>query len=130
MLSVRIVLLTTVRLFGEGLALCLDGKDDIVVDALVSDFGALRHALNPATTLALIDVTAGFDLDEIRSIAVDYPALKLVAIGLRERNDQVVLCGQASRPISRTRPRLRRCAIQFWQRRRGGCRCPKTSPAG
>jgi DNA-binding NarL/FixJ family response regulator len=91
----RIVLLSTVRLFGEGLALCLDGKDDIVVDALVSDFGGLRLALGPETTLALIDVTAGFDLDEVRSIAVDYPALKLVAIGLRERNDQVVLCGQA-----------------------------------
>jgi two-component system nitrate/nitrite response regulator NarL len=91
----RIILLTAVRLFGEGLALCLDGKDGIVVDALVNDFGALRSALNRATTLALIDVTAGFDLDEIRSIAVDFPALKLVAIGLRERHDQVVLCGQA-----------------------------------
>ena len=91
----RIVVLTPVRLFGEGLALCLDGKDEIVVDALVTDFGALRGALSPAIKLALIDVTAGFDLDEIRSIAVDHPALMLVALGLQERRDQVVLCGQA-----------------------------------
>jgi hypothetical protein len=37
--------LTPVRLFGEGLALCLDGKDDIIIDALADDFGALRAAL-------------------------------------------------------------------------------------
>jgi len=87
-------LLTPVRIF-EGLALCLDGKDGIVVDALVGDFGAFRVELSPSITLALIDVTVGSDADEIRSIAVEYPDLKLVAIGLRECWDQVALCGQA-----------------------------------
>lgn len=91
----RIVLLTPVRLFGEGLALCLDGKEGIVVDKLVSDFGALRDALGPLIALALIDVTAGFQTEEIRSIAVEHPAVKLVALGIRESRDQVVLCGEA-----------------------------------
>src|SRR5262245_24554928 len=91
----RIVLLTPVRLFGEGLALCLDGKEGIVVDRVVSDFGALRDTLGPSITLALIDVTAGFDLEEMRGIAIDHPRVKLVAMGIRECNEEVVLCGQA-----------------------------------
>ena len=102
----RIVLLTPVRLFGEGLALCLDGKEGIVVDKLVSDFGALRDALGPSIALALIDVTAGFEAEEIRSIAVEHPAVKLVAMGIRESQDQVVLCGKAgfTAYISRNAP--------------------------
>ncbi|MCS3499349.1 DNA-binding NarL/FixJ family response regulator [Bradyrhizobium japonicum] len=91
----RIILMTPVRLFGEGLALCLDGKDGIVVDRLVTEFGALRDALGPSISLALIDVTAGFEIEEVRAIAVNHPAVKLVAMGIRESNDQVVLCGQA-----------------------------------
>jgi DNA-binding NarL/FixJ family response regulator len=91
----RIILMTPVRLFGEGLALCLDGKEGIVVHRMVSDFGALRDALEPSIKLALIDVTAGFEFEEIRAIAVDHPNVKLVAMGIRECNEQVVLCGRA-----------------------------------
>jgi DNA-binding NarL/FixJ family response regulator len=111
----RIVLMTPVRLFGEGLALYLDGKKGIIVDRLVSDFGALRDALEPSIALALIDVTAGFELEEIRAIAIDHPGVKLVAMGIRECNEQVVLCGQAgfTAYVSRHTPleTLRDCVL-------------------
>jgi DNA-binding NarL/FixJ family response regulator len=114
-MSMRIILMTPVRLFGEGLALFLDGKEGIIVDRLVGDFGALREALGPSIALALIDVTAGFEIEEIRSIAIDHPGVKLVAIGIRECNDQVVLCGQAgfTAYVSRLAPleTLRDCLL-------------------
>src|SRR5215207_5017522 len=91
----RIVILTPVRLFGEGLAGCLDGQGGIVIDALVTDWAALRNAVGTAIDLVLIDVTAGFDADEVRGLAADRPELKLVALGLREQREEVVRCGRA-----------------------------------
>jgi len=91
----RIVILAPVRLFGEGLVHCLHGRQGIVVDALVTDFGALRGAVSRVTEMVLIDVTAGFDAEEVRALAVERPDLKLVALGLREQRDEVVSCGRA-----------------------------------
>jgi two-component system, NarL family, nitrate/nitrite response regulator NarL len=80
-----------------------------------ADFGALRDALEPSIALALIDVTAGFELEEIRAIAIDHPGVKLVAMGIRECNEQVVLCGQAgfTAYVSRHTPleTLRDCVL-------------------
>jgi hypothetical protein len=41
----------------------------------------------------------GFELEEIRAIAIDHPGVKLVAMGIRECNDQVVLCGHPPFPL-------------------------------
>ena len=43
----------------------------------------------------LIDVTQGIDLDEVRAIALAYPAVALVALGLQEQRQNVVRCGRA-----------------------------------
>lgn len=91
----RIVVLTPVRLFGEGLVSCFEGIDDVVVEAAVTDFAALRRALGPATDLVLVDVSAGFDPEEVRALAAERPALTLIALGLREQRDDVVRCGRA-----------------------------------
>jgi len=94
-LRMRIVILTPVRLFGEGLLSCLDGTEGVVVQALVSDFAALRRALCTQTDLILIDVSSGFDPEEVHAIAAERPGLTLVALGLREQRDEVIRCGHA-----------------------------------
>jgi DNA-binding NarL/FixJ family response regulator len=91
----RIVILTPVRLFGEGLIGCFDRTEGITVEALVSDFVALRRAYCAQTDLVLIDVSSGFDPEEVRAIAAERPGLTLVALGLREQRDDVIRCGQA-----------------------------------
>src|SRR5262249_3992029 len=91
----RVVILTPVRLFGEGIAGSLAGSENIVVQAVVTHFSALRHALAAATDLVLIDASAGFDVVEVQSIAVERPGLMLIALGLPEQRDEVIRCGRA-----------------------------------
>jgi len=91
----RVVILTPVRLFGEGIAGSLAGSENIVVQAVVTHFSALRHALDAATDLVLIDASAGFDVVEVQSIAVERPGLMLIALGLPEQRDEVIRCGRA-----------------------------------
>lgn len=92
----NLVIVTSIRLFGDGLAACLRQQDDIVLQGIFSDLGALRCALAamPAN-VALIDVTQGIDLDEIRSTAVGYPDIALVALGLLEQRQDIIRCGRA-----------------------------------
>ncbi|MEH2530786.1 DNA-binding NarL/FixJ family response regulator [Bradyrhizobium sp. AZCC 1588] len=91
----RIIIVTPVRLLGEGLATCLSGNEGASVHAVVNDFGALRRALTSAINVVLIDVSSGFDLEEVRCVAAEHPRLRLIAIGLRERSDEVIRCGRA-----------------------------------
>lgn len=91
----RVVILTPVRLFGEGLAGSLVGSENTVVQAVVTDFSALRRALGATTDLVLIDVSAGFDVAEVHAIAVERPGMMLIALGLPEQRDEVIRCGRA-----------------------------------
>jgi two-component system nitrate/nitrite response regulator NarL len=91
----NVVILTPVRLFGQGLALCLDARADVQVQALVDDFQGLRAALTETTEIALVDVTQGYAADEIRALAAERPGLKLLALGLREQQQEVVSCGRS-----------------------------------
>lgn len=80
----NIVILTPVRLFGQGLLACLEGHEGVHVEGLAHNFQALRAAVRETTELALIDVSQGYAADEVRTFAAACPRLKLVALGLRE----------------------------------------------
>jgi DNA-binding NarL/FixJ family response regulator len=45
--------------------------------------------------VVLIDVTQGIDLDEVRALASEHPAVAFVALGLQEQCQEVVRCGRA-----------------------------------
>lgn len=91
-----IIVLTPVRLFGEGLAHCFDAKPGMCAIALVSDLAGLRSALSTTqANIALIDVTQGVSLSDVRAISVEWPHVPLVALGLNEQRQEVVRCGQA-----------------------------------
>ena len=92
----NIVALTPVRLLGDGLGACLRARADMHVEAVVHDTASLRHTLaNSTIDVALIDVTQGVDLFEIRAIAAEWPSVALVALGLQEQKQEVIRCGRA-----------------------------------
>lgn len=90
------VLLTPVRLLGDGLTACLARRPDVTLLAVVQDMRGLERVLSTQrVVLALIDVTQGVNLDEVRAVAVRWPELSLVALGLEEQRAEVIRCGRA-----------------------------------
>ena len=92
----KLVVVTPIRLFGDGLTACLRHSETIVLKAVARDLAGLRAFLQEsAADAALIDVTQGIDLDEVRSIVLAYPDVSLVALGLEEQRQGVIRCGRA-----------------------------------
>ncbi len=92
----NIVVLTPIRLLGDGLTACCNQHPDITVTAVVNDLAALRQTLTTAAVdLVLIDVTQGVDLYDVRSIAAERHDVALVALGLTEQRHEVIRCGRA-----------------------------------
>jgi DNA-binding NarL/FixJ family response regulator len=91
-----ILIFTDVRVFGEGLERCLRATSDISVVAIAHDLASLRDMLDRLPVdVVLVDITQGFSPDEFRRLAADYPGTVLMALGLREQEDEVIRCGQA-----------------------------------
>lgn len=91
----RVVLLTPVRMLGEGLRTCLEARGGIVV-AIVSSVTALGAACAAeAAHVALIDVTQGVDLEEVGTFAAAWPELAILALGLNEQRQEVIRFGRA-----------------------------------
>ena len=92
----ELVLVTPVRLMGDGIAACLRARTDVCLCAVVRDLAELRMRLAEALpSLVLVDVTQGVDLYDVRGIAADWPQVPLVALGLVEQRQQVIRCGRA-----------------------------------
>jgi len=92
----NIIVLTPVRLLGDGLAACFRSRPDLSVLAVVDDLAGLRAALAAADAhVVLIDVTQGVDLFDVRAIAAEWSEVALVALGLDEQRQEVIRCGRA-----------------------------------
>lgn len=93
---VNIIVLTPVRLLGDGLTAGFERQSDIDVLAVVNDLKGLRESLaRHRADLVLIDVTHGIDLYDTRAIAAQWPEVALVALGLTEQRQDVIRCGRA-----------------------------------
>ena len=92
----NIIVLTPVRLLGDGLAACFSSRSEMRAIAVVNDLASLRETLSTTEThVVLIDVTQGVDLFDVRAIASDWPDIPLVALGLNEQRQEVIRCGRA-----------------------------------
>ena len=92
----NIIVLTPVRLLGDGLAACFSSRSDMQAIAVVNDLASLRDKLSTGQAeVVLIDVTQGIDLFDVRAIASDWPDIPLVALGLTEQRQDVIRCGRA-----------------------------------
>lgn len=91
-----IVLLTQTRLLGDGLAACLRSRSDITLRGTVGDLASLQQLIETVNPqLALIDVTQGIELYDVRSIAATRMDVAFVALGLLEQRQHVIRCGRA-----------------------------------
>jgi two-component system, NarL family, nitrate/nitrite response regulator NarL len=91
----NVVVLTPIRIFGDGLASCLSSRPEVNGVVIVNDLAALRSTLTKnETDVALIDVTQGVDLIDVRAIALQWPGVPLVALGLHEERHEVIKCGR------------------------------------
>ena len=92
----NIIVLTPVRLLGEGLAACFSSRPDMRTLAVVNDLASLRDSLaTMEVQVVLIDVTQGVDLFDVRAIAAEWSDVALVALGLNEQRQEVIRCGRA-----------------------------------
>jgi two-component system, NarL family, nitrate/nitrite response regulator NarL len=92
----RLVVVTSIRLFGDGLSACLSEHPEICLRLVVSDLKSLRQSLAcEEMDAALIDVTQGVNLDDVRATALAHPSVALVALGLEEQKQTVIRCGRA-----------------------------------
>jgi DNA-binding NarL/FixJ family response regulator len=94
--DMNIIILTPVRLFGDGLGACFSSRPEISLLAVVNDLASLRALLvGTAVDVVLIDVTQGIDLFDVRAIASEWAGVALVALGLHEQRQEVISCGRA-----------------------------------
>lgn len=93
----RIGVLTPVRLVGEGIAASLAACAPTFEVVTARDFAALRGlADGPAPPeLVIVDVTQKAALPEVRAFHAEYPDILLLALGLREREAEIVEHGRA-----------------------------------
>src|SRR5438270_30773 len=92
----NIIVLTPVRLLGDGLASCLSSRPQFTAVVVVNHLANLRTALAASEThVVLIDITQGIDLWDVRTIAAEWPDVALVALGLNEQRQEVIRCGYA-----------------------------------
>jgi DNA-binding NarL/FixJ family response regulator len=92
----NLIVLTPVRLFGDGLGACLSSRLDVCVLAVVNNLGSLRDAMvKGRADVVLVDVTQGIDLFDVRATAAQWPGVSFVALGLNEQRQDVIRCGRA-----------------------------------
>ena len=94
----KILLLTPVRLLGDGLYRAINQRTDIYADEVVGDLSALRACLSRSGTeidAVLVDVTQGLESFDIRMVATEWPRVMMVALGLPEQRQEVIKCGRA-----------------------------------
>jgi DNA-binding NarL/FixJ family response regulator len=92
----KIIILTPIRLFGDGLMACFSRFPEMSVRAVLNNLASLRHTLaTTAVDLVLVDVTQGINLFDVRTIAAERPDVSLVALGLAEQEKEVIRCGRA-----------------------------------
>ena len=92
-----LIVVTPVRLLGDGLAACFAAREGVSLRATLPDLAQLRAALLALSQvdIVLVDVTQGVDLDDMRALALEQPAVTFVALGLLEQRQDVIRCGRA-----------------------------------
>ncbi|MGY4404086.1 two-component system nitrate/nitrite response regulator NarL [Bradyrhizobium sp. USDA 3315] len=90
------VILTPIKLLGDGLARCLADTSDISIVFVTDKIAELNQILASQTIdTVLVDMTQNIDLDDIRAIAISAPDVVLIALGLKEQRQDVIRCGRA-----------------------------------
>jgi two-component system, NarL family, nitrate/nitrite response regulator NarL len=91
----NLLIFAGVRLVSESLAACLDGHRGIDRVEIASTAAAVRTLLLQSEfDVVLIDCSTPDDA-MVRALALEFPQVKLLALGLEEQRDSVIHCGRA-----------------------------------
>ena len=92
----NIIVLTPVRILGDGIASGFSSRLEKSHVQVVGDLETLRVALTDfEPNIVLIDVTQDVEFIDFRAIAVQWPDIPLIALGLTEILQEVIKCGRA-----------------------------------
>lgn len=94
----NIVIVTSVRLVGEGIAAALRRIASEFQPTIFADLATLRHALctGPASFgVVIFDASHSIALEPVREFHIDYPDMPLLALGVREDGQDIVAFGHA-----------------------------------
>ena len=93
---IRLLIITDVRLYRDGLAAALGARDglEIVACAGTSD-EAVRAALDFAPDLALLDMAMRDGLETVRALAKHAPSLPVIAYAVDDAGETMLACVEA-----------------------------------
>ena len=95
-LGIMLAIATPVRLLGEALVQALQAGSRIEVVGIAHHLANLRQIVSEHRAhVALIDVSMELDLDEARMLAAERPGTRLLALGARERQADVIRYARA-----------------------------------
>ena len=93
---IRVLVVASVRLYREGMASNLEGRDGLsVVGSSASRVEALRlmTATNPA--VVVLDMATNQSLDLVRAIKEVDPQVKIIAFAVEEQDPEIIACAEA-----------------------------------
>lgn len=95
---VRVLIISAIRLYRDGLAQVLGGDDDVEVvgafDTTTSAIGGKRGDA-PGPDVVLLDTADPRALDDMRLISGEFPGVKVVGLGVGHGDDDVIACAEA-----------------------------------
>jgi DNA-binding NarL/FixJ family response regulator len=93
---IRLIIVTDIRLYREGLAQVLGRDDHVSVCAAVGDLeDALTSIPDLRPEIVLFDLAMRDSLAAVRAIRMLHPDGKVVALGVPENDQEVVACAEA-----------------------------------
>lgn len=92
----RILIVSDIRLYREGLALFLEGKDGAEVAGLCDSAAlAVRDVGRLAPDVVLIDIGMAGAMETIQAVRSLDAGIKVLALGLSEDQEEIVACAEA-----------------------------------
>lgn len=92
--SIDAMLVTSVRLFGEALERCIGATQGVALLRILTSVDELGKALTETPVhVVLLDVTQGIDFRAVSELAVQYPQIAFLALGLPEQANHIIRAG-------------------------------------
>jgi two-component system nitrate/nitrite response regulator NarL len=93
---IRVLIVADIRLYREGLVQILAAEPRLkVVGAAAELQTALQLVAQQATDVALVDMVMPHSIAAVRGIAATAPGVKVVALGIRENEQDLIDCAEA-----------------------------------
>jgi DNA-binding NarL/FixJ family response regulator len=93
---IRVLLVSDIRLYQDGLARILGAEPTLEIAGTAPDLeAAVRLATERVVDVALIDMAMPHSVSAVRSLARAAPAVKVVALGMREDEEELIAGAEA-----------------------------------